>query len=238
MGDTGAGRHLGSIAAFTNQGVPEKVVKSATRETQFPIQFETGGGEQGGRSTISVSCHDMKHDALLYLLDSCPLALSIGQVVNESGLPFIWVPGELPFFAKPGSLKWSCAKTNRINASRVYQNVPMFEFEISIVPGLPAKLSVKPNQNNSDDDGPSTGESTASSSSSSSNASTKVDDNIDDMTLADLVKNKNKTNKDEDDKPHDVTVDEPTHDEIESANHDGPTLVEFALDSPEYANMR
>jgi hypothetical protein len=48
MGDTGAGRHLGSVQAFINQGIPEKVVKSATRETQFPIQFETGGGEQGG----------------------------------------------------------------------------------------------------------------------------------------------------------------------------------------------
>ena len=46
MGDTGAGRHLGSLQAFVKQGIHERVVKSATRQTQFPIQFETGGGEQ------------------------------------------------------------------------------------------------------------------------------------------------------------------------------------------------
>ena len=90
MGDTGAGRHLGSTQAFVNQGIPEKVVKSASRNTQFPLQFETGGGEQGGKKTITLLCPEMKHNSLLYLLESCPLALSIGQVVNESGLPFVW----------------------------------------------------------------------------------------------------------------------------------------------------
>ena len=42
MADTGAGRHLGSVAAFVNQGIPEESVTSALRDTKFPIQFETG----------------------------------------------------------------------------------------------------------------------------------------------------------------------------------------------------
>ena len=132
MGDTGAGRHLVSVQAFISQGIPEKVVKSATRETQFPIQFETGGGEQGGNTTISLSCPEMKHKALLYILESCPLALSIGQVVEESKLPFVWVPGHLQFFIKGDTLRWSCPKDQRIYATRIYQNVPMFEFEIDM----------------------------------------------------------------------------------------------------------
>jgi hypothetical protein len=244
MGDTGAGRHLGSVQAFIDQGIPEKVVKSATRATQFPIQFETGGGEQGGNTTISLSCPEMKHQALLYLLKSCPLALSIGQVVEESKLPFIWVPGHLPFFVKSDTLKWSCPKDQRIYASRIYQNVPMFEFEIDIVPGLPASLTVKPKTNDSKDvDSPAIGEMTASSTKTSI-----TDDDFDNKTLGDAARGLFTTaNKKKADKPTTTTTTPsasstdvvPTDGEPATNDSTSPdddvTLVETALNTPEQA---
>ena len=36
MGDTGAGRHLGSVEAFVSQGIPEASVQSMLRNTKFP----------------------------------------------------------------------------------------------------------------------------------------------------------------------------------------------------------
>lgn len=141
MGDSGAGRHLGSIQAFANQGIPEEAIKAVLRDTKFPVQFETGGGDQDGKKTITLKCPDMHHSSLMYMLENCPLALSIGQIVNESKLPCVWIPGQVPFFAKPESLKWNCHPKNRINASRVRQNVPMFDLSITVASGMPATVS-------------------------------------------------------------------------------------------------
>ena len=35
------------------------------------------------------------------ILDSCPIARSLGEIVS-SGRPFVWMPGELPYFAEGG----------------------------------------------------------------------------------------------------------------------------------------
>jgi hypothetical protein len=144
MGDTGAGRHLGSVQAFVNQGVPEAAIKSVMRNTQFPVQFETGGGDQDGKKTITIKNPQMKHDALMYMLETCPLALSVGQIVNESKLPYVWIPDSVPFFAQPNTLKWSCPIKNRIPASRVRQNVPMFDIDVTLAHGMPAGVNEEP----------------------------------------------------------------------------------------------
>ena len=144
MGDTGAGRHLGSVQAFVNQGIPKEAITSVMRDTKFPVQFETGGGDQDGKQTIKIKNPNMKHDALMYMLETCPLALSVGQIVNESKLPFVWIPGSVPFFAQPKTLKWSCPLKHRIPASRVRQNVPMFDLEVTLAQGMPAGVAEEP----------------------------------------------------------------------------------------------
>ena len=137
MGDTGAGRHLGSVAGFTAQGVPEQIITAAIRNTISTVEFDTGGGEQQGTETVTVKADELGKQASLYLLKQCPLAMSIGQVVQSTRRPFVWIPDQLPFFARDSkSVKVTCNSSNRISASRVHENVPMFSFDISVTPGM------------------------------------------------------------------------------------------------------
>ena len=141
MGDTGAGRHLGSLPGFTAQGVPEHIITSAMRKTNFPVEFDTGGGEQQGTNTVSMESPGTGSKALVYMLKQCPLAMSIGQIVLGAKMPFIWMPDELPFFVKSvKACKLFCAKRNRIHASRVHENVPMFSLDVQFSPGMPAPV--------------------------------------------------------------------------------------------------
>ena len=63
----------------------------------------------------------------------------MGEIVNQQDKPFIWLPGELPFFAKSSELlQRACWEDDRLTAHRIEENVPIFRENIKIVPGMPS----------------------------------------------------------------------------------------------------
>ena len=60
------------------------------------------------------------------MLRDCPVARSLHEVV-ASGRPFVWLPGELPFFAEDSnSLTVHCSGTKHV-ADRLDEGVPIFK---------------------------------------------------------------------------------------------------------------
>ena len=73
---------------------------------------------------------------------SCPLVRSLGQIV-ESGKPFVWLPGQLPFFGLDVDAVQLAADSERLFvADKVDDHVPIFsetmQFEAPYSFGLPA----------------------------------------------------------------------------------------------------
>ena len=67
---------------------------------------------------------------------------SLGEIVKQQDRPFVWLPGELPFFATSRDLlQVACSIEDRIVAHRVEENVPVFRETIKIVPGVTAEAS-------------------------------------------------------------------------------------------------
>ena len=96
IADSGAGRDLGSTRAFLEQGIPRDLVESCTQSAK-PIKFETGNG-----TLVSDSCVEMPGStfgsASFQVMDDCPLARSLGRIVEEERRPFVWLPGSHPYF--------------------------------------------------------------------------------------------------------------------------------------------
>ena len=144
LGDTGAGRNMGSEAALIAQGIPQDLVQSAVRESSQPIIFETGGGNIDADNTICLkSLRGKVGMDNTYMLPESPLALSVGTQVLEKNKPFVWLPSEgKPFFAdKEENLKVTCASKNRTYAKRIEENVPIFEILTRIAPGAAGKIA-------------------------------------------------------------------------------------------------
>ena len=139
IGDTGAGRCLGSVDAFCKQGVPKDVIKSNMRDPSESLIFDTGGGEQKGVKTVAIQSKELG-STNFYLLKDCPLALSIGlQIAMRRA--FIWCPDTLPYIVKdPSKLRIWCPEDNRIYASKVEHHVPIFNCDFKVAPGLVAKV--------------------------------------------------------------------------------------------------
>ena len=141
LGDTAAGRCLGSAEAFTRQGVPPSIVKKLARQTQDPLVFDTGGGEKPCAKTIAAESAEFG-TSNFYLLEQCPLALSIGQQVLERERAFIWQHTELPYLVKDHTkLKILCPQDNKIYATRVSENVPVFNCNFTLAPGMTASVN-------------------------------------------------------------------------------------------------
>ena len=99
IADSGAGRDLTSHRTLIEQGVPNAVLQKQTQSVN-PIRFETGNN-----TVVSNSCIEIPGNvfgkARFQVMDDCPMVRSLGKFVElEQGHPFIWCPGELPFFGR------------------------------------------------------------------------------------------------------------------------------------------
>ena len=127
--DSGASRSLASVQSLVNQGIPENLVYSCLSPAPA-IKFETGNGVTN--STECFNFHGSNFGAYEHrILDSCPIARSLGEIVS-SGRPFVWMPGEMPYFAESGESLRSRCKGNKLVADRVEENVPVFKESIQI----------------------------------------------------------------------------------------------------------
>ena len=139
IADSGAGRSLGSVSSLEAGGIPSGLIKDNTTVTEFPVDFATGGGSRRGDQTIGYEGDVFGHTNAYLLPKGCPLVRSLGEIVNQQDRPFIWLPGELPFFVTSSDLlQVSCAEGDRIVAHRIEENVPIFRENIKIVPGMPS----------------------------------------------------------------------------------------------------
>ena len=138
IADSGAGRDLASIQAFEAQGVPT-IVAQQSISSSSSVRFETGNGHVTSNSVLHAN-GDQLGRASFCVLDSCPLVRSLGQIV-ESGKPFIWLPGQLPYLGFDVDAVHVAADLQRIViANRVEDYVPVFSETVQFdVPsyGLP-----------------------------------------------------------------------------------------------------
>ena len=99
IADSGAGRSLGSVSSLEEGGIPSGLIKDNTTVTEFPIDFATGGGSRRGDQTIGYEGDVFGRTNAYLLPKGCPLVRSLGEIVNRNKIrPFVWLPGELPFF--------------------------------------------------------------------------------------------------------------------------------------------
>ena len=136
IADSGAGRDLTSHRALIEQGVPNAVIQKQTQSVS-PIKFETGNGTVVSDSCIEIP-GDVFGEARFQVMDDCPMVRSLGKLV-EQGHPFIWCPGELPFFGKSAGSIQLTHSSDIIRAQRVEDSVPIFTetFNMSSAYALP-----------------------------------------------------------------------------------------------------
>ena len=120
IADSGASRSLAPIRSLTDQGIPESLVHQCLNQAS-EIRFETGNGTTN--STESFSLHGSNFGTSEHrILDSRPIARSLGEVVN-SGRPLVWLPGQLPYFVESADHLQVACKGQRFFADRVEENV-------------------------------------------------------------------------------------------------------------------
>ena len=140
IADSGAGRDLASMKAFQEQGIPKQCLDNSLQTIQH-VRFETGNGCV--KSDTAVVANGSKFgEASFHVMQSCPLVRSLGQIV-ESGKPFIWLPGQLPFFGVDENAVQLAADSERIHvADKVDDHVPIFSENMQLEKpcsfGLPA----------------------------------------------------------------------------------------------------
>ena len=119
--DSGAGRNL-----ISRKSLP---VEAQGLFSQAPekLKFSTGGGTRSGSEAIAIE-GELSGQNTFYQLTECPPAISVGMQVQQHKRPWIWMPGELPYFIKSDRLQdvvYHCPEDARIYADRVEQNVPI-----------------------------------------------------------------------------------------------------------------
>ena len=124
IADSGAGRDLGSERTFVQQGIPKEKFLEHISEIN-PTKFETGNG-----AFTSDTCVDLQGEsfgqARFNVMNDCPLVRSLGQIVS-SGKPFIWMPGEMPFFANSSDdVQIAADESQLLFAQRVEDFGPIF----------------------------------------------------------------------------------------------------------------
>lgn len=128
--DSGASRSLASIQSLVNQGIPENLVNSCLSSASS-IKFETGNGVTN--STECFNFHGCNFGMYEHrILESCPVARSLGEIVS-SGRPFIWLPGELPYFVENGKDLQVTCRGKKLSADRIEENVPIFKESIQVL---------------------------------------------------------------------------------------------------------
>ena len=114
IADCGAGRSLASHEALSAQGIflDERLCRD-----DEPIVFETGNGRTTSGSVLYTSGSTFG-DSRSYMLPSCPIVRSIGEIV-QSRKPFLRLPDRMPMFLEDsGAIQYSlmhqrCMKRTR-----------------------------------------------------------------------------------------------------------------------------
>ena len=138
--DSGAGRNL-----VSKRVLPDSM-HSQFGEAPEKLTFETGGGPRSGTKAVRLQSEALGSN-VFYELPKCPPAVSLGIQVNEHQKPFVWLPGELPFFVKPervGDLKLHCPESAKVRVDRVEQNVPILKQRVSCAPASVPPPEVPP----------------------------------------------------------------------------------------------
>ena len=146
IADSGAGRNLTSFKALAQQGVGSGVGIAATQTD--PVRFATGNGTFTASEVVRTIGSKFGRSES-YLMNDCPMVRSMGELVNNHGHPFIWLPGSLPFFLPDSSSVASDAYGNiqlcskdAIYASRLDGHVPIFQETIEFTDyAVPASSS-------------------------------------------------------------------------------------------------
>lgn len=124
IADSGASRSLASEESLIAQGLSPELLQKCTVPAPA-LSFETGNGitqsyEQLPTHGSCFGTHDHR------LLPSCPVVRSLGEVV-ASGRPFVWLPGELPYFANSVDDIEVKKKGHVVHADRIEDSVPIFK---------------------------------------------------------------------------------------------------------------
>ena len=135
VGNTGAGENLASVEALRRQGLD---VDQFVTQTSNPVRFLTGGGQRCGDSTVGFWSSEFQRMSNFYLLPQCPVALSIGQLVEEAGYSFVWHPSHLPMLVPPTTSFDFDVDGPTNQADRIEHHVPIFRLSVDCTPGLPA----------------------------------------------------------------------------------------------------
>ena len=134
LGDTGAAHDIGSLRALQDQGLSKDMVVPWMKALKSPVRFATGGGPQLSTEELRVYTKELG-DFHIHLLESCPMALSIGRQVSR-GRTFIWQHGQKPYIALDHRrCRVWCPSENRWYANRVQNNVPIFSVDCPLKPG-------------------------------------------------------------------------------------------------------
>ncbi len=136
---SGAGRDLASNRAFVEQGVDQSMIQRCTQSIS-PIKFEAGNGSYTADTCVALNGSTFGN-ANFSVMEDCPIVRSLGQIV-AAGKPFVWLPGELPFFCQDvDGLQLTVDSTKVHTASRVEDYVPIFHeiFNVHETFALPAE---------------------------------------------------------------------------------------------------
>ena len=129
VADSGAGRSLLSHSALAEQGILTDMFKDHIQSTKS-LQFETGNGVTSS-GTFLTTTSDAFGSVESYVLQSCPVVRSLGQLVELQRKPFVWLPGSMPFFGTDTDciqITWDSDRV--IYAHKVDDFVPVFREQI------------------------------------------------------------------------------------------------------------
>lgn len=134
IADSGAGRDLCSERALLQQGFTKGMFDHHSNEVE-PTKFETGNGTFVSNSCISLDGSSFGK-ASFHVMSDCPLVRSLGKIVQNDNKPFVWLPGELPFFADSiDSVQIVADESQIIRADRVEDGVPIFSESVDAAKG-------------------------------------------------------------------------------------------------------
>ncbi|CAE7274272.1 unnamed protein product [Symbiodinium sp. CCMP2592] len=119
----------GTKAKVKGKGILTDMFSDHIRSTK-PLQFETGNGVTSS-GTFLTTTSDAFGSVESYVLQSCPVVRSLGQLVELQRKPFVWLPGSMPFFGSDEDciqITWDSDRV--IYAHKVDDYVPVFREQI------------------------------------------------------------------------------------------------------------
>ena len=145
LGGTGSAHDIGSLRTLQDQGMSRDMVEPWMKALLIPVRFTTGGGPQLSTEALRVYTKDLGAFHI-HLLESCPMALSIGRQVSR-GHTFIWQYGHKPYIAlNHRRCRVWCPSENRWYANRIQNKIPIFAIDNPLKPGKINKDETKHTQ--------------------------------------------------------------------------------------------